>query len=73
MKRGIPPSPCLCPPPPLLQAAWQQRKTNAARAFKQYLPVREGGGGASMPDGLFQLYRTFTFGDLATVVLPETR
>ncbi len=38
-------------------------------AYKQYLPVRETGRSA----GEYELYRTFTYGDMATIVLPETR
>lgn len=49
------------------QEVWAGRKSSAATAFKNYLPVR------SEHDDLFSLYRAFTYGDMATVVLPETR
>lgn len=50
-----------------LQEVWDRRESDSATAFKHYLPVR------SERDGLFSLYRSFTFGDMATIVLPETR
>ncbi len=55
--------PCLPP-----QAVWAARKANANTGYKQYMPIREG----STTSG-FGLYRSFTFGKMATLVLPETR
>ncbi|GAB4814808.1 hypothetical protein N2152v2_001854 [Parachlorella kessleri] len=48
--------------------AWQRRKTNSDLAYKQYMPVRETQGA-----DMFALYRSFTYGNMATMVLPETR
>lgn len=50
-----------------VQKAWAGRESSSAKAFKDYLPVRP------EKDGLFSMYRSFTFGDMATIVLPETR
>jgi alkaline phosphatase D len=47
---------------------WQTRKANAIRAWYEWLPVREW---PFVPNGL--IYRTFRFGDLADLILLDTR
>ncbi|HEX5107590.1 MAG TPA: alkaline phosphatase D family protein [Vicinamibacterales bacterium] len=45
---------------------WQVRKAAAHRAYREWMPVREG-------PGEFHLYRSFRFGDLADLVMLDTR
>ena len=46
---------------------WGLRRANAVRAYREWLPVRE------RPNSTFQLYRSFRFGQLATLAMLDTR
>lgn len=46
---------------------WEDRVTAAVRAFHEWLPTR------FSRDDEKQIYRSFEFGDLATVIMAETR
>ena len=49
------------------QGAWSTRLAAAYRAYREWLPVREAPGGA------IQLYRSFRAGDMADIVMLDTR
>jgi alkaline phosphatase D len=46
---------------------WQVRKRNAIRAYQEYMPIR----GRSLDDG--RIYRSFRFGELADLIMLDTR
>ena len=49
------------------QGAWSTRLAAAYRAYREWLPVREA------PGGIIQLYRSFRAGDMADIVMLDTR
>lgn len=49
------------------EGAWSERKGAAIRAWREWMPVRE----APVPD--YRLYRQFPFGDLADLMMLDTR
>ncbi len=53
---------------PASQGPWEARKAAAVRAYLEWMPIRDPQG----PDR-HAINRTYAFGDLATLVLPETR
>ena len=61
---------------PETEGSWQARKKAGIRAFYEWLPIREPADGKPIdpethnPD---DLYRTFDFGDLARLVMLDTR
>ncbi len=46
---------------------WGVRRAAAARAYREWLPVRD------VPGDLFRLYRSFRLGQLATIAMLDTR
>ena len=46
---------------------WSARRVAAVRAWREWMPVRES------PGGDFRLYRQFSFGDLADLMMLDTR
>lgn len=46
---------------------WGIRRAAAARAYREWLPIRD------VPGNLFRLYRSFQFGQLATLAMLDTR
>jgi alkaline phosphatase D len=52
------------------EGEWSDRKTAAMRAWLEWMPVRES---ASALAGDYRLYRHFAFGDLADVLMLDTR
>jgi alkaline phosphatase D len=48
---------------------WSARKAAAIRAWREWMPVRDPAPGADIDD----IYRSFRFGDLAELVMLETR
>lgn len=50
------------------EGAWGERKAAALRAWLEWMPVRENAG-----SGAYQAYRQFAFGDLADLLMLETR
>ena len=50
---------------PATQGAWRDRRDAAVRAYFEWMPVRE------QPDG--RIWRRFSFGDLADLVMLDTR
>lgn len=48
--------------------SWELRKQAAARAYHEWLPIR-----TADPDDLTRIWRSFTFGDLLTLAMIETR
>lgn len=53
---------------PKTQGPWEARKAAAVQAYLEWMPIRD-------PDGAdnHAIQRSFAFGDLATLILPETR
>jgi alkaline phosphatase D len=49
------------------EGAWAERKVAAMRAWREWMPVRE------TPRGDYRLYRQFAFGDLADLLMLDTR
>jgi alkaline phosphatase D len=49
------------------EGAWAQRKSAAIQAWREWMPVRE------TPDVEYRLYRQFPFGDLADLIMLDTR
>jgi alkaline phosphatase D len=49
------------------EGEWTARKTVAARAWREWMPVRES------PAGEFRLYRQFALGDLGDLLMLDTR
>ena len=54
---------------PRTEGPWGARKAAALRAYYEWMPIREPAPGKAMEAA----YRTFRFGDLASVVIMETR
>jgi alkaline phosphatase D len=50
------------------EGAWTARKAAAIRAWREWLPVRDGAPAAG-----YRLYRQFAFGDLADLLMLDTR
>jgi len=48
---------------------WGQRKKNALKAYREYMPIRDPEQG---PDSL-QIYRQFNIGNLASIIMLDTR
>ena len=48
---------------------WQQRKVNAMRAFREFMPIRDPEHGANS----LQIYRQFNIGNLASLIMLDTR
>lgn len=53
---------------PATEGEWITRRAAAARAYMEWLPIRETGGDREM-----RIYRTFRFGDLADLMMLDTR
>jgi alkaline phosphatase D len=53
--------------PELGEGEWSVRRAAAVRAYHEYLPIR------MSPNGREQIYREFQFGDLADLVMLDTR
>ncbi|QJU58873.1 phosphodiesterase [Sphingomonas sp. AP4-R1] len=53
---------------PAKQGPWEDRKTAAVRAYLEWMPIRD-----PDPAHPYAVQRSFSFGDLATLILPETR
>jgi len=53
---------------PKTQGTWEARKAVAVQAYKEWMPIRDPEVGDP-----YAVQRSFAFGDLATLVLPETR
>lgn len=53
---------------PSTEGTWQDRKTGAAQAFHEWMPIRANDSGSPL-----EIQRSFDIGDLATFYLPETR
>lgn len=53
---------------PATEGAWATRKAAALKAYFEWMPIREARG--PMPEAI---YRSFRFGDLATLLMTETR
>jgi alkaline phosphatase D len=51
---------------PASEGSWTERRRAAVRAYLEWMPVRE-------PTEGFDIARSFSFGDLATLAIPETR
>jgi alkaline phosphatase D len=49
------------------EGAWADRKAAAMRAWREWMPVRES------PNTDYRLYRQFAFGDLADLIMLDTR
>ncbi|MFN3233269.1 MAG: alkaline phosphatase D family protein [Alphaproteobacteria bacterium] len=47
---------------------WQTRKQVSAQAYAEWLPIR-----SPVPDNLLKIYRSFQFGDLANLIMLDTR
>lgn len=54
---------------PATEGEWASRKAAAIRAFYEWMPIREPAPGADP----FQAWRSFAFGDLARLIMLETR
>ena len=54
---------------PKTEGSWGARKAAALKAYYEWMPIREPGPGRAIEAA----YRTFRFGDLASVVMMETR
>lgn len=50
------------------EGAWETRRRSAVRAYLEWMPVRE-----SVGDSEGRIYRSFRFGDLADLVMLDTR
>jgi alkaline phosphatase D len=56
------------------EGAWADRKAAAMRAWREWMPVREPSSPAgSATAGAYRLYRQFAFGDLADLMMLDTR
>lgn len=53
---------------PAKQGPWEVRKAAAVRAYLEWMPIRD-----PKPGDPYAIERSFAFGDLATLILPETR
>jgi alkaline phosphatase D len=53
---------------PKTQGPWEARKAAAVQAYLEWMPIRDPAG----PDH-YAVQRSFVFGNLATLILPETR
>jgi alkaline phosphatase D len=53
---------------PATEGDWDTRKAAAIKAFYEWMPIREPADGA-----LLASYRSFDFGDLASLIMTETR
>jgi len=53
---------------PATQGPWDVRKAAAVQAYFEWMPIRD-----PDPDRPYAVERSYAFGDLATLVLPETR
>ena len=53
---------------PKTEGDWDTRKAAAIKAFYEWMPIREPSDGS-----LFASYRSFDFGDLASLIMTETR
>lgn len=53
---------------PATEGPWRPRRDAAARAYMEWLPIREAGA-----DRQLRIYRTFRFGGLADLVMLDTR
>lgn len=53
---------------PALNGDWEVRKAAAVQAYLEWMPIRD-----PAPDDAYGIKRSFAFGDLATLALPETR
>ena len=53
---------------PATEGDWATRKAAALKAYFEWMPIREAKGGLSDA-----IYRSFRFGDLATLLMTETR
>ena len=52
---------------PIDEGPWNERKAVAIKAYYEWMPIRE------PEDGGFAIYRSFQFGDLASLMMLETR
>lgn len=52
---------------PDLEGSWEDRKTAAIQAFNEWIPIR------TNPDDESQIFRSFEYGDLAEIVMLDTR
>ena len=52
---------------PIDEGSWNERKATAIKAYFEWMPIREPAGGG------FAINRTFHFGDLASLMMLETR
>ena len=50
------------------EGAWEARRAAAMRAYFEWMPIR-----ATSPDEGGRTYRAFTYGDLATIIMLDTR
>lgn len=53
---------------PAINGDWEVRKAAAVRAYLEWMPIRD-----PAPGSPYGIERSFVLGDLATLVLPETR
>lgn len=53
---------------PKTQGSWDARKAAAIQAYLEWMPIRDPAGADR-----YAVQRSFAFGDLATLILPETR
>jgi alkaline phosphatase D len=53
---------------PATEGDWNVRKAVAIKAYYEWMPIREPAG-----ESLFASYRSFHFGDLASLIMTETR
>lgn len=51
------------------EGSWVERRAAAVRAYLEWMPIRPAGAG----DALGKIYRAFELGDLATLVMLDTR
>jgi len=54
---------------PAAEGGWNERKANALRAWYEWMPIREPQGGRAFE----AINRSFHFGDLASLIMVETR
>lgn len=54
---------------PARSGPWEARKAAAVRAYLEWMPIRDAAAGRQPYD----VERSFSFGDLATLIVPETR
>ncbi len=53
---------------PETEGEWEARKQASAQAYAEWLPIR-----SPEPDNLLRIYRSFQFGDLASLMMLDTR